>query len=347
MANMSKAKVAVVILNYNGEKHLSKFLPSVVQHTPEAEIIIADNASTDSSLLLLAESYPLLRVIPMKENTGFSKGYNLALQQVQAEYYVLLNSDVEVTPCWLNSLLDLMDSNPHIAACQPKIKSYLHRKSFEYAGAGGGYIDSLGYPFCRGRIFDTLEIDEGQYNDTQEVFWASGACMVIRSAIYHQLGGLDDDFFAHMEEIDLCWQIKNAGYQVFYCGESEVYHLGGGTLGYQNPRKFYLNFRNSLVMLIKNLPTFSVFPIVFLRMILDGVAGAQFLAKGDFAKFLTVIQAHFYIYRYLFYILKKRKVARKNAKTNTKANTPIGILKGSIVWRYFARRQKKFSQLEM
>lgn len=335
------AKVAVVILNYNGEKHLAKFLPSVVQYTPKAEIIIADNASTDGSLLLLAESYPLLRVIRMPQNTGFSTGYNLALQQVNAQYYVLLNSDVEVTPNWLSPLIALMDSNPQIAACQPKVKSFLHKQSFEYAGAGGGLMDSLGYPFCRGRIFDELEIDHGQYNDTQEVFWASGACMVVRADLYHALGGLDDDFFAHMEEIDLCWRLQNAGYQIYYCGSSEVYHLGGGTLGYQNPRKFYLNFRNSLVMLIKNLPALSVFPIVFLRMTLDGIAGVQFLLKGDIAKFQTVLQAHFYIYRHLFGILKKRAKARSKVKSEA----IIGILKGSIVWRYFVRKQKKYSLL--
>jgi GT2 family glycosyltransferase len=335
-----KPQVAVVILNYNGEKHLAKFLPSVVRFTPEAEIIIADNASTDTSVFLLRTHYPALRVIEMQENTGFSKGYNIALQQVDAQYYVLLNSDVEVTENWLAPLIALMNGKPNIAACQPKIKSFLHKNLFEYAGAGGGFIDTYGYPFCRGRIFDSLEVDNGQYNNTQEVFWASGACMAVRADLYHQLGGLDDDFFAHMEEIDLCWRLKNAGYQIFYCGESEVYHLGGGTLGYQNPRKTYLNFRNSLVMLIKNLPASSVFFITFFRMVLDGIAGLQFLLKKDFAKFKAVLKAHAYIYQNLFFILRKRKKAR----LNTQKNEIKGIMKGSIVWKYFIKKQEKFSE---
>lgn len=335
------SKVAIVILNYNGKKYLEHFLPSVVQNTSEASIIIADNASTDDSIAFIEQNYPALPLIRMQENTGFSTGYNIALRQVEAEYYVLLNSDVEVTSGWLVPLLKLMDSNSNIAACQPKIKSFHHKDTFEHAGAGGGYMDILGFPFCRGRILDHVEKDNGQYNDTKEVFWASGACMVVRAELYHRFGGLDDDFFAHMEEIDLCWRLKNAGYQIFYCGESEVYHVGGGTLGYKSPRKLYLNFRNSLVMLVKNLPSPLVFPIVFLRMMLDGVAGLQFLSKGSFSGFKVVIQSHFYLYKNLFNILKKRKKARYF----TNRNKHKELFKGSIIWHYFIRKKKVFGEL--
>ncbi len=335
------SKVAIVILNYNGKKYLEHFLPSVVQNTPKADIIIADNASTDDSIAFMEENYPDLPLIRMQENTGFSTGYNIALRQVEADYYVLLNSDVEVTRDWLAPLIKVMDSNTNIAACQPKIKSFHHKNTFEHAGAGGGYMDILGFPFCRGRILDHVEKDNGQYNDTKEVFWASGACMVVRAELYHRFGGLDDDFFAHMEEIDLCWRLKNAGYQIFYCGESEVYHVGGGTLGYKNPRKLYLNFRNSLVMLVKNLPPLLVFPIVFLRMMLDGIAGVQFLLKGSFSGFKVVIQSHFYLYQRLFSILKKRKKARHFAVTDQHKE----LFKGSIVWQYFIRKKKVFGEI--
>ncbi|TAH18134.1 MAG: glycosyltransferase family 2 protein [Cytophagales bacterium] len=335
------SKVAVVILNYNGKKYLEHFLPSVVQNTSEGSIVIADNASTDGSVAFVEENYPTLQVIRMPQNTGFSTGYNTVLRQVDADYYVLLNSDVEVTPHWLVPMVKLMDSQPNIAACQPKIKSFHHKDTFEHAGAGGGYVDMLGFPFCRGRVFDHVEKDVGQYDDTKEVFWASGACMVVRADLYHHFGGLDDDFFAHMEEIDLCWRLKNAGYQIFYCGQSEVYHVGGGTLGYKNPRKLYLNFRNSLVMLVKNLPTHLVFPIVFMRMILDGLAGLHFLSKGSFSGFKVVLQSHFYLYRYLFNILKKRKKARHFAGTDKHKE----LYEGSIVWQYFIRKKKIFGEI--
>ena len=335
------SKVAVVILNYNGKKHLAHFLPSVIENTFEGDIVIADNASTDDSIFFVEKNYAALQVIRMQENTGFSAGYNIALRRVEADYYVLLNSDVEVTPNWLAPLIRLMDSNTNIAACQPKIKSFHHKDTFEHAGAGGGYMDIFGFPFCRGRILGHLEKDNGQYNDTKEVFWASGACMVVRAELYHRFGGLDDDFFAHMEEIDLCWRLKNAGYQIFYCGESEVYHVGGGTLGYKNPRKLYLNFRNSLVMLVKNLPPVLVFPIIFLRMVLDGLAGLHFLSKGSIANFMAVIQSHFYLYRNLFKILKKRNKARHFANTDKHKE----LFKGSIVWQYFIRKKKVFGEI--
>src|SRR6478609_7911509 len=223
-------KVAIVILNWNGRKFLQQFLPGVIQHSPDASIVVADNASSDTSVEWVEQNYPGVRIIRNPRNEGFSKGYNLALRQVKAEYFILLNSDVQVTAGWLNPLIELMDKNPQVAACQPKIRSFTQPEHFEYAGAAGGYIDSFGYPFCRGRIFDNLEKDEGQYDDEQTVLWATGACLMIRSKLYHQAGGLDEDFFAHMEEIDLCWRLNLMGYQVKYCPDSIVYHVGGGTL---------------------------------------------------------------------------------------------------------------------
>jgi GT2 family glycosyltransferase len=336
-----RTKVSVVILNYNGRHHLAQFLPSVVRYTSEAEIIIADNASTDDSIAFLNENYPQLRLICMEKNAGFSTGYNLALSQIDSEYYVLLNSDVEVTPSWLAPLLQLMDRDSSIAACQPKINAFQQKDYLEHAGAGGGFMDILGYPFCRGRVFDQIEKDAGQYDDTLSVFWTSGACMVVRADLYHQFGGLDDDFFAHMEEIDFCWRLKNAGYQFVYCGQSKVYHLGGGTLAYMSPRKLYLNFRNSLVMLVKNTPPHLLLPIVFLRMTLDGLAGLNFLFKGSFSGFRAVLEAHFYLYYHLFDIVRKRKSARRFAQ----AIQYKELMHGSIVWEYFIRKKKNFKDL--
>ncbi len=336
-----QTKVAVVILNYNGKRYLEQFLPSVVAYTSEVKIIVADNGSTDDSIAFVFEQYPDVEVIAMRQNTGFSTGYNLALQQVEAEYYVLLNSDIEVSPQWLAPLLNLMEANPRIAACQPKVKSFHAKNKFEHAGAGGGFIDIFGFPFCRGRILDITEEDFGQYNDNKEVFWTSGACMIIRAKLYHELGGLDDDFFAHMEEIDLCWRLKNAGYLLFYCGESEVFHVGGGTLSYQSPKKLYLNFRNSLVMLVKNTPFPAVLWLTFFRMLIDGIGGVWFLYIGNWRSFYAVLQAHFYFYQHFFDILKKRKKARSLAKIDAHSQ----IFKGSIIWEYFVKKKKKFSEI--
>src|SRR5690606_32957114 len=239
-------KVAVVILNFNGAKLLKQFLPSVIKHTPSwCEIIVADNASTDNSLQVMKEYFPHIRIIPLSENTGFAGGYNRALKQVDAEYYVLLNSDIEVTPQWVESVIQFMDANKDVAACQPKILAYHQKNEFEHAGASGGFMDYLGYPFCRGRLFNTLEKDSGQYNQPIEIFWATGACMFIRSNEYHAAGALDEYFFAHMEEIDLCWRLKRKGLRLFCIPQSQVFHVGGGTLHKSNPRKTYLNFRNN------------------------------------------------------------------------------------------------------
>src|ERR1700761_629824 len=247
--------IAIVILNYNGRGYLEQFLPFVTANTcPGGEVIIADNASTDDSLAFLKENYPGLRVIVLDRNYGFAGGYNMALQQVQSDYYVLLNSDVEVTPGWLEPIVGLMESDPAIGACQPKIRMFAHRELFEYAGAAGGWLDYLGYPFARGRIFDVCETDNGQYDQAEPIFWASGAALFIRAGLYHEMGGLDTYFFAHQEEIDLCWRIQLAGHKIYSCPQSVVYHVGGGTLPKGNERKVFLNFRNNLIMMVKNMP---------------------------------------------------------------------------------------------
>lgn len=321
-------KVAVVILNYNGQSFLEKLLPSVVENNDGYEIIIADNASTDNSIDFLKGNYPNLKTIQLSSNQGFAGGYNNALQEIKAEYYVLLNSDVEVSKNWVNPIIDLMENDASIAACQPKIRSYHQKTHFEYAGAAGGYIDWLGYPFCRGRIFDSYEQDFGQYDDTKEVFWATGACMFVRAEVFHQLGGFDTHFFAHMEEIDLCWRMKNAGHKIMYSSVSTVYHVGGGTLHKSNPRKTFLNYRNGLAMLYKNLPSNKLFSTIFLRLILDGISGIKLLVDGSFSDFLAVIKAHFAFYAMI------PKLERKSPKNVSK------IYQKSIVWEYFVKKQK-------
>jgi GT2 family glycosyltransferase len=274
------SKTAVVILNYNGEKLLQQFLPGVVTHTKQARIVVADNGSTDQSIKLIKEQFPSVEIIQLDANYGFCGGYNKALRQVNSEYCVLLNSDVEVTANWLAPMVQLLDENPSIAAVQPKILSHHQKDQFEYAGAGGGFIDSWGYPFCRGRMFNYTEQDSGQYNDTREVFWASGACLLIRSNVYHHLGGLDETFFAHMEEIDLCWKIHRMGKQVYYCGSSTVFHVGAGTLPRNNPRKTYYNFRNGLSLIYKHLPGTQLWYKLPIRILLDFVAALKFVLEG-------------------------------------------------------------------
>ncbi len=320
-------KVAVVILNYNGQKFLDRFLPSVVKNNDGYEIIIADNASTDNSIDFLRSNYPNLKTIQLARNEGFAGGYTHALRKIEAEYYVLLNSDVEVSPSWTKPIIDLMDNDTSIAACQPKIRSYHQKTHFEYAGAAGGYIDWLGYPFCRGRVFDSYEQDLGQYNDTKEIFWATGACMFVRAEVFHQLGGFDTHFFAHMEEIDLCWRIKNAGYKVMYSSASTVYHVGGGTLHKSNPHKTFLNYRNGLAMLYKNLPSDKLFTTILLRLVLDGISGIKLLIDGSFTDFLAIIKAHFAFYAMI------PKLERASPKDVS------GIYQKSIVWEYFVKKQ--------
>lgn len=332
-------KVAVVILNWNGVHFLKQFLPSVITHSQSARIYVADNDSTDDSVVFLKDNFPQVSVIEMPCNHGYSEGYNTALRQIEATYYILLNSDVEVTPGWIEPVIELMDKDPSIGACQPKIKSYRERDKFEYAGAAGGFIDKWGYPFCRGRIFDTLETDTGQYNDTREIFWATGACLFIRSAAFHETGGLDKDFFAHMEEIDLCWRLQKKGYRIFYCGKSEVFHLGGGSLSKTNSRKTYLNFRNNIALLFKNLPEEGFYPVILFRLLLDGVAGIKFFFSEGPSHCGAVIKAHFSTYRNIASLRRKRKELKGNDLTRN-------IYPASIVYEYFISNKKKFTDLD-
>lgn len=332
-------KIAVVILNWNGAHLLRRFLPSVIQHSlNEAEIWVADNASTDDSVKVVEAEFPVVKILRLDNNYGFAGGYNRALKQISAQYYVLLNSDVEVTAGWLTPIIKQFEKQPNLGACQPLICAYHRKDSFEYAGAAGGYLDFLGYPFCRGRIFDTVEIDEGQYNTSVEIFWATGAAFFVRSEVYHACGGLDEEFFAHMEEIDLCWRMKNLGWKVICEPQSVVYHIGGGTLHQASPRKTFLNFRNNLNLLLKNLPTSKLLPILFLRMVLDGVAAFSFLfqSKG-YLHFVAVIKAHLHFYGGFLSHYKKRKQVNPNPVSQ--------IYQRSILWDYYLKKKRKFSQL--
>jgi hypothetical protein len=340
---MQSSKVAVVILNWNGKSFLEKFLPRVLQYSLDAQIIVADNQSSDNSVAFLKTQFPQVSVILNPFNDGFATGYNLALKQVKAEYYVLLNSDVEVTENWLQPIIKLMDENLKIAACQPKILDYNHPTKFEYAGAAGGFIDKYGYPFCRGRIFNVLEEDKAQYDTAKEVFWATGACMFVRAEAFWKVGGFDDDYFAHMEEIDVCWRMKNIGYQIYVEPVSKVYHVGGGTLNKLSPRKTFLNFRNNLMTLTKNAsPRFLFFKIIY-RMILDGVAAFKFLAEGHGSHFIAVIKAHFSFYKHLPSTLKKRDNMRLMPDFR---DATIGVYEKNIVYAHFVKGVKHYSDLK-
>lgn len=289
-------KIAIVILNWNGKKWLDKFLPNVIQHSPNTELYVIDNASSDDSVIFLKENFPSVKIIINSENFGFAGGYNEGLKHIESDIYCLLNSDVEVTKSWLTPVLEQFNRDKQIAAIQPKILDYNRRNYFEFAGAAGGFIDNLGFPYCRGRIFDKIESDEGQYDDETEIFWASGCCFFIRAKDFWSQNGFDARFFAHQEEIDLCWRLKNTGCKIYYTGRSTVYHVGGGTLDKQNAQKTYLNMRNNLSMLLKNLPFPQLIWIIFFRFILDGFAGIFFGYKNGFAHFWAVIRAHFSFY---------------------------------------------------
>ncbi len=331
-------KVAVVILNYNGEKFLKEFLPVVIEKSKnDAEIWVADNNSSDNSVELLKNEFPEVNLLIHDKNYGFAGGYNMALKKIKAGYYVLLNSDVEVTDNWIKPVIDLMESDETIGACQPKLLSYFERDKFEYAGAAGGFIDNYGYPFCRGRIFMNLEKDEGQYDNITEIFWATGACMFVRSDVYHKIGGLDDDFFAHMEEIDFCWRLKNNGYKVMFTPESLVYHVGGGTLPKSSARKTFLNFRNNFYLLYKNLPSDRIWKVIIARLFLDGLAGIKFLTEGHYKDTLAVIKAHFAFYSGLGKLRRKRK--------NIKQTKVSKIYNGNIVIDRYLKGKKYFSEL--
>lgn len=331
--------LAIVILNWNGKKYLEKFLPSVIKHSKNARIIVADNASTDTSISFLREHYPFVEIIQNESNGGFAKGYNLALKKIDANYYLLLNSDIEVTENWLSPLIESV-KDEGVAGCQPKVLAFNQKNKFEHAGASGGFIDKNYFPFCRGRILASIEEDQQQYNEPVEVFWATGACLLIKAEIFHKVGGFDSSFFAHMEEIDLCWRIKKMGYSFVVAPRSVVYHVGGGTLPYSSPRKTFLNFRNSLLMIAKNHEGI-LFPKLLWRLCIDGVAGISFLAKGDVVNFWAVIKAHFSFYGRLSDVLKKRKqIQQQSTKTNL-----AGFYSGNVLWSYYVKGIRKTSSL--
>ncbi len=328
--------IGVVILNWNGIKLLKQFLPDVVKFSPEATVYVADNASTDSSVSYLQKNFPDVVVIQNEVNGGFAKGYNDALAHVEEDIFILLNSDVQVTPYWLEPIIDLLKANPVVAAVQPKILDYKNPSFFEYAGAAGGFIDQFGYPYCRGRIFDTIEEDNGQYDDEVEIFWASGACMAIRKNAFFEVGGFDEDYFAHQEEIDLCWRLNSYGYKIKYTPLSTVYHVGGATLNSMNPKKTFYNFRNSLYNLAKNVPSYMVLRVVLGRMILDGIAAIRFLFRLEFDHFFAVFRAHLNFYKRLLLLLRKRKKLLKMASYYSKI---------SVVCTYYFNGKKKYSNL--
>jgi GT2 family glycosyltransferase len=327
--------IAVIILNWNGRALLEQFLPSVTQYSPGATIYVADNASTDDSVAFVKASYPDIKIIQNTGNYGYAKGYNLALEGVDEELYCLLNSDVEVTEGWLAPVLDLFERDPETAIIQPRLLDFKNKTHFEYAGAAGGFIDKYGFPFCRGRIVETVEQDNGQYNDESEIFWASGACFFIRKNVYRELGGFDQDFFAHQEEIDLCWRAFNHNYKARFCYKSVVYHVGGATLNTHDPQKTYLNFRNSLWMMVKNLPKRKLLPVLFIRMSMDGLAGVRFLLQGKPSHLWAVLRAHFNFYLRFFSNLNKRKSKQYDNYYKTK----------SIVYLYFVKNGKVFDSI--
>jgi GT2 family glycosyltransferase len=338
-------KISVVILNYNGKKYLEEFLPGVIRHTTGEgiRIIVADNNSTDDSVSYLKQSFPEVELIILDRNYGYTGGYNKALEKIESEYYVLLNSDVEVTPNWIQPVLQYMDNHKDVAAAMPKIKSYHNRDSFEYAGASGGFIDKYGYPFCRGRLLYSIEKDNGQYNSIKDIFWASGACFFVRSKMFFESGAFDNDFFAHMEEIDLCWRFKRMGYRVVIVPESEIYHVGGGTLPINTPRKMYLNYRNNLYLLFKNLSGNKIFYLMFMRMCLDGASAMVYLAKFSFGFFWAVLKAHMHFYCHIRRTLAKRKKIKLIANTEELS----GIYPHSMVYNFFCKKKKTFRQYNL
>lgn len=347
----TRPSVAVAILNWNGLNFLQRFLPSVVEHSTErGEVWIIDNGSSDQSLDWVRSNHPEVAIHENGKNYGFAKGYNIGLQEIEAEFYVLLNSDVEVTADWIDPVIDYMQE-ANLVACQPKILDHHRRQWFEHAGATGGFIDRNGFVFCAGRIFNAFEEDKGQYDTNKEVFWASGASLFIRSEAYHSVNGLDEDFFAHMEEIDLCWRLKNQGLAVGACGESKVYHVGGGTLDKLNPFKTFLNFRNNLFILVKNYHYGSLTRLIIKRMLLDGVAAFRFLTEGKWSYFTAVFKAHVSFYSKLPLMLRKRKAIRAglvNPPSGRQAAAPNrkGWYTGSIIREYFLQKKQRFDQLD-
>lgn len=337
-------KTAIVILNWNGEAMLKRFLPNVLEHSrQEAAVYVADNASTDGSVKMLRELFPDVRLVQLDKNYGFAEGYNRALERIEATYYVLLNSDVEVSRGWLKPLVEFMDSNKDVAACQPKLLAMHKRDAFEYAGACGGYLDRFGYPFCRGRVLGTIEYDHGQYDSAAEVLWATGACMMVRAADFKGARGFDGRFFAHCEEIDLCWRLKMAGKRIFCIPESRVWHVGGGTLPKSNPMKTFLNFRNNLTMLYKNLPAEELVYVMRMRLFLDFLAVLQFVLRGKFGDAKAVIRG-----RRAFSKWKDEfKQDRRRIQSLSQKSRPTGMFRFSILWQYYARDRRRCSQLPL
>ena len=336
----SSPKVAIVILNWNGRNYLEKFLPSVLATTYEnIEVIVSDNGSTDESVSFLQINYPQVRLIRLDKNYGFAKGYNLTLEKIKADYYALINSDLEVEPGWLTPIIDLLEQDKLNVACQPKLLSYNNRNLFEYAGGAGGWLDRFGYPFARGRIFDICEEDKGQYDTTERVFWVTGAAMVIRSEAFHEMNGFDNYFFAHQEEIDLCWRMQLAGYNLFACPSSVAYHVGGGTLPRGNSLKTYLNFRNNQIMLYKNLPWSQKWWKIPFRIFLDTVSAWKGLLSGDGGYFIAILRAHLSFYKWILFWRGQSVFPVK------RAGKLYGIYEGNVVWQHFAKGKKYFSQL--
>jgi GT2 family glycosyltransferase len=335
------SEVAIVILNHNGKSFLEKFLPTVIAYSEGARVVVADNGSIDGSVEFIKHSFHSVLLIAIKENLGFCGGYNYALKQVQATYYVLLNSDVEVTKGWLKPVVELFEANPTIAAVQPKILSFKKKDEFEYAGAAGGFIDSLGYPFCRGRIFNHVEVDQGQFNDTIPIFWATGACHFVRSAVFHQMGGLDEDYFAHMEEIDFCWKLHRSGYQVYYEGKSTVYHVGGGTLSAASPRKTYLNFRNGLSLIFKHLPPTQLIWKLPVRIMLDWAAALKFLIQPSPKDSWAVLKA-----QVSFFVNIKGEIQKRRTLAKQLGNIKMTkVYPKWLVIDYFLLGKNRFNQL--
>jgi GT2 family glycosyltransferase len=334
-------RVAVVILNWNGRSFLERFLKSVVNTDyPNLQVVVGDNASTDGSLAFVSASFPEVLIIENDKNYGFAEGYNRVLEQVNADYFVLLNSDVSVPENWISPVIDMMESDEQIAAAQPKIKWHDDQRKFEYAGAAGGFLDCYGFPFCRGRMFNINEADAGQYDDACEIFWASGAALFVRRSCWLQVGGLDPDLFAHMEEIDVCWRLKNLGYKVVYCPESEIYHVGGGTLNSDNPFKTYLNFRNNLYILQKNLPLKEAYIMIFLRFWIDLIAWLHFIATGKFRHAVAVSKAHVSFFKNI------RSNSRKRTGTQISFLSLTGVYKHSVVWAFFVGKISRFIDLK-
>jgi len=329
--------VAVIILNWNGRELLKQFLPSVLKHSKdEATIYIADNNSTDDSVHFIKDTFPEVKIIQNATNGGFAKGYNDALKDLQETIFVLLNSDVEVSANWLSPIISEFNKDPSLVAAQPKILDYNNREYFEYAGAAGGYIDQLGYPYCRGRIFNTIEKDGKQYNDTTEIFWATGACLFVSKNAFWDVGGFDEDFFTHQEEIDLCWRLKAKGGKIKYIGAATVYHIGGATLKAANPQKTFYNFRNTLLSLLKNVKGTKVWLLLFIRLLLDGVAGISFMFQGKWTHIAAIIKAHYSFFALVPKFLAKRKKHASRLKYYT-----IKF----VVWKYFIEKKRNFKEL--